>query len=223
MTPPTLPTALAKDQTPAVEATGTVIPLSEPPARNSPLPKINLFTGAESAANSKGTSTNESGVKETTVKSTKVAKRNRHQPLRTSSKKSKKTKVKKPKKPKFSPYVTAPSPLIIRQKYTIEEKYIGKQTSVVDGVRKLKCLHKNLHLKANQSDAYANKIGYLITTAGTELAVKIFVLTGLMSTLLESVDNKLKGGKNVPHPLYVFSRFQPVGSGTMGVCRYAIC
>jgi hypothetical protein len=138
------------------------------------------------------------------------------------SKKSKKTKVKKRKQPNVSPYATAPNPLIIRQKYTIEEKYIGKQTSVVNGVQKLKCLHKNLHLKANQGNAYVKKIGYLIEAAGTELALKIFVLAGLMSTLLENVDNKMKGGKDVPHPLYVFSRFQPIGSEAVGVCRYAI-
>ena len=126
---------------------------------------------------------------------------------RKSAKKSKKKKVKKRKQPNLSPYATAPNPLIKRQKYTIEEKYILKQNSVVDGVQKLKCLNTNLHLKANQSNAYANKIGYLIEAAGTELALKIFALAGLMSTLLESVDNKLKGGKDVPHPLCVFSRF----------------
>ena len=139
-----------------------------------------------------------------------------------SAKKSKRKKVKKRKKPNLTPYATAPNPRIKRQKYTIEEKYILKQNSVVDGIQKLKCLNTNIHLKANQSSAYANKVGYLIDAAGQELALKIFVLAGLMSTLLESVDNILRGGKDVPHPLYVFSRFQEVGSEAEGVCRYAI-
>ena len=65
---------------------------------------------------------------------------------------------------------------------------------MVDGVQKLKCLNTNLHLKADQSSAYADKIGYLIEAAGQELALKIFVLAGLISTLLESVDNILRGG-----------------------------
>ena len=139
-----------------------------------------------------------------------------------SAKKSKRKKAKKRKKPNLSPFATAPNPRIKRQKYTIEEKYILKQNSVVDGIQKLKCLNTNIYLKENQSSAYANKVGYLIDAAGQELALKIFVLAGLMSTLLESVDNILRGGKDVPHPLYVFSRFQEAGSEAEGVCRYAI-
>ena len=139
-----------------------------------------------------------------------------------SAKKLKKKKVKKRKKPNLSPYATAPNPRINRQKYTIEEKYILKQNTVVDGIQKLKCLNTNIHLKENQSSAYATTVGYLIEAAGQELALKIFVLAGLMSTLLESVDNILRGGKDVPHPLYVFSRFQEAGSEAEGVCRYAI-
>lgn len=138
------------------------------------------------------------------------------------AKKLKKKKAKKRKKPNLSPFATAPNPRINRQKYTIEEKYILKQNTVVDGIQKLKCLNTNIHLKENQSSAYATKVGYLIEAAGQELALKIFVLAGLMSTLLESVDNILRGGKDVPHPLYVFSRFQEVGSEAEGVCRYAI-
>ena len=256
MTPPTSPTALAKDQTPAVAATGTVIPLSEPTARNSPLPKKNLSYGKTMVETTNSGNTSTKKKKKKSSKKRKRSENNeddisleddynrlKHQPKlvlspgmeesETAAASEEKNEVEEEEgfqdesltpydsKYKNSPYLTPPDAKIERRKYTVDDKFIVNQDSVEKGIMLLPDISNNDHLLDNENDSYLKKMTFLLTGADSEFALKLFILACLMSYLVEIEDNKIGGGKNVPHPLYCFSRFRSDVS-TGGECQYYI-
>ena len=122
---------------------------------------------------------------------------------------------------KGSPYLTPPDVNIHREKYSVDDKFIVNQDSVEEGILQLPDFADNEFLLENQKDSYVKKMTFLFTGGDSEFALKLFILACLMSILVEIEDNKIGGGKNVTHPLYIFSRFQSDVS-TGGECQFWI-
>ena len=126
-----------------------------------------------------------------------------------------------------SPYVTQNHDLLIRDRtLTVAQKFVDDKESEVSDSLRLIPLFSDYSgvVGAAQHLAYVNKLNFLIAPIikKNSFLDKTTKIVTLMSALVEQEDNHLRGGKDVLHPAYLFSRFIPQDSETSHCCVFRI-
>ena len=129
-----------------------------------------------------------------------------------------------------SPYVTLPHELLLRDPtLTVAEKFVDdKELEVSDSLRLIPLIFAEAGVQGLMTDeqqgAYINKITFLISPVikNNSFLEKMIRIATLMSALTERHDNSIYGGKDIPHPPYLVSRFIPEDSEATGCCVFRI-
>ena len=129
-----------------------------------------------------------------------------------------------------SPYVTLRHELLLRDPtLTVAEKFVDdKELEVSDSLRLIPLIFAEAGVQGLMTDeqqgAYINKITFLISPVikNNSFLEKMIRIATLMSALTERHDNSIYGGKDIPHPPYLVSRFIPEDSEATGCCVFRI-
>ena len=129
-----------------------------------------------------------------------------------------------------SPYVTLPHPLLVRDpNLTVAEKFVDdKELEVSNSLRRIPLIFERAGVEGlmgdDQQGAYIKKINFLISPLikNNSFLEKTIRIATLMSALTERHDNRRNGGKDIPHPPYLVSRFIRDESEATGCCVFRI-